>query len=333
MTDSTRIETGFIEWLRESDWQNAYAEFLLEFFSEFAELTGQDVFQVIPSLPEEVAAEALACALDQFATESYEEFTGKKETPIDAFLFECGDQYETAEVDYLVALRSSKPDLYDVVELDEESVVLKSLLDPAAATVKVAEPLGMSPDPGDAVFARVIEEGDIRRFTQGVVVLSSQSRTEVVEMFEAAVKDYLKELPKLIRKDPQQLRAARSAVRQGLSAIVVALWIDEMDTTFDTSGILKYAYQILVPVPEIEEALDRVMERSPEPGVQAWAAINDTQMLAVVTIEEEMLLFAVPDEDTATIIHERLQNLLGDRIGEQVALADFEDEDDDLPAE
>jgi hypothetical protein len=315
--DPELVGEGFASWVQSGTWQSSYVEFVVTFFAEFEEATGENALEVLSDLPEDFSLEAFSVCLEDFATQKFEREGGARETPVDAFLREKGDEYSDEARSFMLALRDSKPGLFEFVEMaDGGGCFLRNLLEPSVDLVRVSNPpVEIEPEAGDVIFARILKFDTENLLSNSYLDMSEESREEIVEILEETVKERLKDVPKMIRKDPTQLRAARAAVLKELASIATAFWLDDLIRVLDDADMSRYVYEIKSSETDVAALLDGVFTRQAEPP-NSWAVADGENLVAAITIQQGLLLFVTPEESAVLRLDARLKELLGDRIGE-----------------
>lgn len=335
----------FTQWLEADDaWSVSYSEWIVEYFEDFQEaVEGRwlDSLQLLPPLYQQTAFQT--CLEDFMAFEDEEEGN-----VVESFIEEFGILVPAEEAEYLSAVRGSFVSLYEVQEAVPQShLVVVDLLRKGNPFTVQDSLISSYLSVGTAFGGRVVTVGNANRLTGAVMPFDVDARNGVIETFEDATKGILKETPKLLRKDPAQIKLAQQEVLEWFSSLLVAIWLrDQIDL-----GKMRPD----MSTPETGEEENIFVSYGLENPGEAFALLDKSPALKRVYSDEPfwtwedsnraMLWFRGDFLDVATNSDERFLNLgrllselLGDNLGEPVDIGDpFEGEevgeDDELDAE
>jgi hypothetical protein len=310
------------EWVATNDWEDTYLEYgdyFFEYAGSVADMPLEDCLEELGELAE-IQVE-FACVED-FLTEEYE----NEGTVVDAFLAAAGDDLDEEQRAYLLALKTSRMSLYEVVDVVPKShLVVRDLLmkgDP----VTVREFQGSQTIlQWSTVATRIVEMDGEPQFSGLLFELSKQSRDDIVAGFEQATKDALKEVPKLLRREPKTMRAMRLQVLRLIPSLVIDCWLrDQLDrqlppTLQNQSGhdlhFITLTYPIQGDFTKVRESLSAAEGMETDGDTWTWLDENAT-VLASLKLEGEQLVVEVNSVERAEAVEALLRAALGETLGE-----------------
>lgn len=345
------------EWVKACDWVGTYQQYLGDFYSDLTELADIPAVDVLAELPKGFFAKAVRCCFDHFLTIEYE---SNPSNALDQYLDEVGMNLMEADVDFLIAFRTSAVRIFQVVERTPyESVVLRDLSGGPRPIQIEDEMLTAGLAAGDNIATRIITVKEKDYLAGPVLILSAEILDPFKDAFEETFKSELRTLEKYLQKDLRQRSIVRQRILRASAPHISTMWVawvlaelgemppfateNDPDTVFE--GTLGYDG----PLEAVEGCLDAhpdIDRLIPKEFVWVWRRDREdpeASFKAMIWISGPSIFLESCEISRLDEAVAELKDMLGDAVGEVVIeefdLDDEEEGDDEwlppvqLPAE
>lgn len=212
-----------LAWVNSNDWMETFGAHTGDFYRELVEAVEAPVFDILAQLPTPLWARAARCCFDDFLTVEYDT---SPTNALDQYLDDVGMDLADADVDFLIAFRTSVVRVYYVVDrIPYGSVVLRDLSGGTGPIQIEDEMLTAALSAGDNIATRIVTVKDRDYLAGSILVLADETLEIFKQAFEAAFKEEMRSVEKYLQKDLRQRNLARQRVLKGAAAAVSGMWV------------------------------------------------------------------------------------------------------------
>jgi hypothetical protein len=319
-----------LAWVSSNHWMDVYENYTHNFYSDLTDVFDAPIEEILAALPTPLWARAARCSFDDFLTEKFEP---SPSNALDQYLDEIGMDLEEADVDFLIAFRTSVVRVYHVVSRTPyESVILRDLTGGAKPVQIEDEMLTAALSTGDNIATRIVTIKDKDYLAGSILVLSDEMLETFKHGFELAFKDEMRSVEKCLQKDVRQKNIVRQRVLRGAARAVSAMWVasvllalkesplaaneDDPDTSFQAT--IPYDSE-LEPIVECLDAHPDLERPIANEFLWLWhgdRADPETSLKAMVWFSGQDICFESCERSRIEEAIGILRGLLGDFLGE-----------------
>lgn len=319
----------FGEWLEKDDlWGHHYGAWIVDFFQDFQEGLSRSWLDELRELPQAIFQQAFELTLHDFM--SYED--EEDGYVVDAFLQEERAALTDVDVEFLLAMKSSRMSLYEISEVVPKShLVLRDLLrktEPIEVRERTASQYLFQ---WQTIAARVVTVRSVSVLTDSPLVVPTDVREEVALEYQEAFQTLLRERPKLLRKDARTVRSVQRETLQELAPYIAAEWLESQrkqakrrPTLINDDQeeiVVSYAsYPLTDPAGAIERLDAAEGFTRPDPSDLQWLWFDETPaegrpIRAFLWLRNDRLDVETNSLPRRERLHERLTAIFGEGIG------------------